>query len=106
MNSRSRLAQQRWAERIAEQQRSGLSISEYCRQHGIQSTYFFGWRKRLREPPAAQFVEIRCAPTVAQAGAASAAIELRLSNGRTLVVSAGFDAQCLRALLAIAEESA
>ena len=44
-----------WRERIAEQQRSGLSIKQFCKQQGIAEHSFYDWRKRLREKPAVRF---------------------------------------------------
>jgi transposase-like protein len=36
-----------WKERLAAQQRSGLSIAEFCRREGIAPPSFYVWRKRL-----------------------------------------------------------
>lgn len=39
----------RWRERIAEQERGGLSVRRYCEAQGIGQHLFYYWRKRLRE---------------------------------------------------------
>jgi hypothetical protein len=64
--------------------------------------YFFWWKKRLRESTATKFVEVQVAESAASAPGESR-IEVRLQNGRSLLVSRGFDAQHLRALLAAVE---
>ena len=61
---------------------------------------------RLREAGTAQFVEIevkRFPEPLHLAPARSAAIEVRLGGGRSLVVEPGFDAAHLRALLAVVD---
>lgn len=69
---------------------------------------FYYWRKRLREAAAApEFVEVHVAkpeprPQPSRAGLAST-IEVRLSNGRSLIVPPEFEASHLRALLAVVE---
>ncbi len=36
-----------WAEHVAKQQASGLSVREYCQQASLQSHHFYYWRKRI-----------------------------------------------------------
>lgn len=38
-----------WAERIAAQQRSGMSVKQFCKEHGLTEYSFYAWRKRLQE---------------------------------------------------------
>ena len=37
-----------WGERIAEQERSGLSVRQFCRGQGLKEHSFYAWRRRLR----------------------------------------------------------
>ena len=37
------------AERIATQQRSGISVKQFCKEHGLTEYSFYTWRKRLQE---------------------------------------------------------
>jgi len=37
-----------WRKRVERQQRSGLSIQEYCRQEGVSTASFYAWKRRLR----------------------------------------------------------
>jgi len=60
------------------------------------------WQKRLRESAAGKFLEMQAAePAPSVPG--DSGVEIRLQNGRSLVVGRGFDANHLRALLAVAE---
>jgi hypothetical protein len=63
---------------------------------------FLRWKKRLSESAAAKFLEVQVAePAPSVPG--DSRIEVRLQNGRSLVVGRGFDAHHLRALLAVVE---
>lgn len=37
----------RWRERIAKQERSGLSVRQFCEDQGLTEYSFYAWRKRL-----------------------------------------------------------
>ncbi len=92
---------------VSEQARSGQSVAVFCRERGVCAPQFFAWKKRLRQAEAAKFVELKLAAAVPEARAGhGAAIEVRLKNDRSLVVGPGFDAQHLRALLAVVESGA
>jgi transposase-like protein len=92
----------KWRRLIREQERSGQSVAEFCREHELHASCFFAWRKRLRESTTARFLEVQMAePEPHTAG--DSRVELRLRNGRSLLVGRGFDAEHVRALLALAE---
>src|SRR5215470_5555729 len=38
-----------WRQRIAEHERSGLSVKDFCKERGLTAWSFYSWRKRLRE---------------------------------------------------------
>jgi transposase-like protein len=87
-----------WAERIAAQQRSGISVKQFCQEHGLTECSFYAWRKRLREGESVRFalVERR---RVRQERSAEALVELVLTTGERLRIGAGVDAATLRAVL-------
>ena len=92
----------KWRRLIREQERSGQSVSEFCRERELHASYFFAWRKRLRESATARFLEVQVAePRPHTAG--DSRVELRLQNGRSLMVGRGCDAEHVRAWLALAE---
>lgn len=94
-------AQQRWQQRIEAQQSSGLSVTEFCRKESIHKAGFYFWRRRLIETPQEGFVELKVER--ASRNAPSPAIEVRLTNGRTLVVPVGFDDAHLAKVIAAIE---
>jgi hypothetical protein len=101
MTKRSKKAWTKWRKLVSEQARSGRTVIAFCRERGLCRPYFFAWKKRLEESAAAQFLEVQVSKRAASSGDAS--VEIRLQNGRSLVVRPGFDTEHVRALLALAE---
>jgi hypothetical protein len=87
-----------WAERIAAQQRSGVSVKQFCKEEGLTEYSFYAWRKRLQQTGPVRFalVERRARP---QEPPAEAALELVLPTGERLRISPGVDAATLRTVL-------
>ena len=87
-----------WAERIEAQQRSGMSVKQFCRERGLTEYSFYAWRKRLGEKGPVRFalVEKRGAR---QESAAEAVLELVLATGERLRIGAGVDGTTLRTVL-------
>ena len=87
-----------WAERIAAQQRSGISVKRFCKELGLTEYSFYAWRKRLqkKEPVRFALVDRRAAR---QEPAMEAALELVLTTGERLRIGAGVDAATLRTVL-------
>jgi len=99
----------KWRGLISEQVQSKKSAAVFCRERGLKPWQFYEWKKRLREAEAKKFVEVRIAAPVRPAQLAkarSSAIEIRLREGRSLMVEPGFDASHLRALLDVLEPRA
>ena len=69
-----------WVERIAAQQRSGISVKQFCKEQGLTEYSFYAWRKRLQEKGPVRFalVERRVAR---QERATEAVLELVLASG-------------------------
>jgi len=97
----------KWRSLIAEQKESGQSAAAFCRARGVREALFYYWKKQLQEVARSQFVEVQVAkPDLSQrhSGAAlGSPIEVRLCNGRSLMVAPEFNAGHLRALLAVLE---
>ena len=102
MTRRRKKARTKWRRLISEQARSGQTITAFCRERGLCRPYFFVWKKRLREDPAVKFLEVQLTEAAPNAGRDSR-VEVRLQNGRSLLVGRGFDAEHVRALLAVVE---
>jgi transposase-like protein len=104
MNQRREQAWAKWRDLVAEQEQSGLSVAAFCRDRELAQSQLTYWKRRVREAAKAAFVEVQLAEPRVQARAlGSTTIEVRLKNGRSLMVAARFDARHLRALLAVVE---
>ncbi len=83
-------------------------MAEFCRKRGLCAPHFYAWKKRLNGSGTETnpFVEVRVAPATTTAARAGAGIEVRLNNGRCLLVEPGFEADHLRTLVAVLENQA
>ena len=86
-----------WAERIAAQQHSGLSVKQFCREQGLTEYSFYTWRKRLQARGPVRFAVERSARR--QERTAEAALELVLATGERLRIGPGVDITTLRTVL-------
>jgi hypothetical protein len=87
-----------WAERIAAQQRSGISVKQFCNEQGVSEYSFYTWRKRLRENGPVRFALVERSAR-RQEDAAGAALELVLATGERLRIARGVDVTTLRTVL-------
>jgi len=98
---------EKWRSLVAEQAESGQSVAAFCRSREVPESQFYYWKKRLQEAATPPFVEVQVARSQLSRrdvhSAMGSTIEVRLSNGRSLVVAPGFEASHLRALLAVVE---
>ena len=99
---RSKEAWAKWRGLVSEQGCSGQSVAAFCRERSLCAPHFYWWKKRLRDGKAAKFVEVQLAEATVRAPG-DTRIEVRLQNGRSLVVGRGFDPEQVRALLAVLE---
>jgi transposase len=96
--------EQEWRRWLRNWQRSGLSVSAFCRQYGVAEGRFYAWRRLLARRDAEQpaFVPVRLAAE--KAPAVDGTLEVVLASGRRLRVPSGFDAATLRQVLTVLEE--
>lgn len=102
MTKRRKKAWTKWLRLVSEQARSGQTVTTFCRERGLCRPYFFAWKKRLREDTAVKFLEVELTEATPNA-ARDSRVEVCLQNGRSLLVGRGFDAEHVRALLAVVE---
>jgi transposase len=89
-----------WREKIAEYEKSGLTVREYCLKNGLRECQFFYWRRALKgntEKKATGFVEL------VRAGVSSgkSGVSIRIGERVSMVLERGFDRDTLRAALAV-----
>ena len=77
-------------------------MAAFCREQKLCASHYYWWKKRLRENTTARFVEVQVAESPANVVVESR-IEVRLQNGRSLMVGRGFDPEQVRGLLAVVE---
>ena len=89
-----------WAERIAEQERSGLSVKHFCKERGFSEYSFYTWRKRLRDKEPVRFALLEREAT-RQESASEVGLELVLTTGERLRISKPVDVATLRMVLEV-----
>jgi hypothetical protein len=87
-----------WAERIAAQARSGMSVKQFCKEQGVTEYSFYAWRKRLQESGPVRFALVERG-TRRQERTAGSALELVLVTGERLRIGVGVDIPTLRSVL-------
>ena len=87
-----------WAERIAAQQRSGITVRQFCKEQGLTECSFYAWRKRLQKNEPVRFALVDRRVTEHEP-ATQAALELVMATGERLRIGAGVDAATLRTVL-------
>jgi hypothetical protein len=87
-----------WRAIIENQATSGMSIAAYCRNAQIKPSYFYIWRRRLREqqPCAGGFLELIPGSLTE---AATSGIRIRLGGKLAIEIERGFDPFTLRAVV-------
>lgn len=95
--------QKRWAELIRQQSQSNLSVSAFCREHGISDQSFYGWRKRLAGTRPLRFALVE---TNRPLSSETQPIDLILVSGDRLRITPGADAATLRIVLGVLREPA
>jgi len=87
-----------WAERIAAQQRSGMSVKQFCKEQGLTEYSFYSWRKRLQKKEPVRFALVDRG-AARQEPSTEVVLELVLVNGERLRIGAGVDPATLRRVL-------
>jgi transposase len=85
-----------WRERIAERERSGLSVKQFCKERGVSEYSFYTWRKRQAKKEPVRFALV---DREAAGQEAATALELVLRSGERLRIGSGVDAATLRTVL-------
>jgi hypothetical protein len=98
---------ERWRRVFREWRASGQSVRGFCGQHEIHESQFWWWRRRLADAVEAAPVKVEPAfvpvTIVEPPASASAAIDIRLTNGHRLRVRSGCDRQLLAEVVAVLE---
>jgi hypothetical protein len=93
-----------WRKWVGRQPGSGLSVREYCHQHGLKESAFYFWRAELARRgsrPAFVPVTVSAPGRVATGGGH---LEIALAGGARIHVAGAVDRQLLADVLAVLEE--
>jgi hypothetical protein len=85
-----------WRDRIAEQERSGLSVKQFCKERGVSEYSFYTWRKRLAKKEPVRFALVN---REAAGQEPATALELVLMSGERLRIGNGVNAATLRTVV-------
>ena len=103
-----------WERHLQQWRQSGLSQAQYCRRHHLSAPAFGWWKGRLSATgrpaqPAtgkkSSFVELTLGGRAAPAPVEAVVYEIVLSRQRCLRLGSGFEAERVRQLLELLEES-
>jgi transposase len=101
--ARDERKEQQWRRWIGEWQASGLSVRAFCQRHGLTVASFYTWRRVLQRRAAEKTTFVPVQVVADAVPTQTSALEVVLSDGRTVRVAPGFDAATLRQLLAVLE---
>jgi hypothetical protein len=97
--------EQFWQMAIETWRGSGLSVRQFCTKEGLSEPSFYSWRKKLAGDDSERDNQDKAEPSVfievAMPQNASAVIELLLTSGNTLRISAGVDSATLSTVLSV-----
>jgi P2-related tail formation protein len=87
-----------WAQRVSDCRSSGLTVRNWCEQHGINEKTYYYWQRRIwetmNESRSSRFVQI---PVEAASAGQTAAVRIRI-NGAEAEIRAGTDAATIEAV--------
>ena len=78
-------------ERIAAQQRSGISVKQFCKEQGLTEYSFYAWRKRLQKKEPVRFALVD-EERRGRSPRRRRRLELVLATGERLRIGAGVEA--------------
>ena len=97
----NKLKREYWNSHIERWQESGLSQSDYCREHELKDHQFVYWKKRMvQTETAGKFVSLNLSSfTNKQPSQPGSALRVVVSNGLKIEVESGFDPHLLGQLI-------
>jgi hypothetical protein len=87
---------EQWRKRVAEQERSGLSVRRFCKERGLSEHSFYAWRKRFGKQEPVRFALVERGRALQEQ---ESALELVLRTGERLRIGAGVDGTTLRTVV-------
>ncbi len=89
-----------WQTHINAWKQSGISQSDFCRQHGLNIKIFGYWKRKLcSRPEGVSFVPVAIKPSHISIVKSGALLRLVTCNGLSIEIGDGFNPATLRLLL-------
>ena len=85
-----------WHEIIEQQASSGQSGAAFCREHGINRSRFYHWRRRLKDDAAGGFLELKADVSSSKQRSAAAGILIHVNSTISIELARDFDAATLQ----------
>lgn len=86
-----------WREQVVQQERSGLTVKQYCERQGVAEQSFYVWRKRLREESPVRFALVETSPQ--KEAADDVGLEIVFRTGEHLRIGRAADLVLLRRIV-------
>jgi transposase-like protein len=100
IEDKTRAKAEQWRECIAEQQGSGLSVKQFCKERGLSSWSFYKWRKQFREAGPVRFALVERG-TQGDQSATGGDLEIVFATGERLRIRSGVDDATLRTVIEV-----
>jgi hypothetical protein len=101
--TRDERKERQWRRWIGEWQTSGLSVRVFCERRGLTVASFYAWRRVLQRRAAEKAAFVPVQVVADPVPTRTSALEVVLTDGRTVRVAPGFDGATLRQLLSVLE---
>jgi len=90
-----------WGDIIKQQESSGLNGAAFCREHGINLSRFYHWRRRLKQDSVGGFLELRADAPSARPELTTAGVLIHMSGGVRVELAPDFDSTTLRRVVEV-----
>jgi hypothetical protein len=85
-----------WREIIEQQEASGMSGATFCREHSINLSRFYHWRRRLRHDRLGGFLELTSDPPSPRPGLTTAGVLIHMNGDVCIELAPDFDSVTLQ----------
>jgi transposase-like protein len=85
-----------WREIVERHEEGELSGAAFCREHHVNLSRFYHWRRRLKQESPGGFLELTTDPPSPRPGLSTAWVLIHLNAGVRIELTPDFDATTLR----------
>ena len=85
-----------WREIIEQQEASGMNAAAFCREHNVNLSRFYHWRRRLKQDSVGGFLELSSDPPSSRPGLTTAGILIHMNGDVCIELAPDFDSVTLQ----------